>query len=69
MHRYKLADTRSRHHAAADSQRSQGGTGRAKLWRHAPPNPVPVDIHFRVIQTATSNVMLHSDCYELVVRD
>jgi hypothetical protein len=27
------------------------------------------DIHFRVVQTGTSHVVLHSDCYRLVVRD
>lgn len=45
------------------------GTGRAELWRSPPPNPVPVDNHFRVIQTGTTNVVLHSDCYGLIVRD
>ena len=42
---------------------------RAALWRLAPANPVPVDIHFRVSQTGTSNIALQSDCYQLLVRD
>lgn len=45
------------------------GTGRAALSRAVPAIPVPLDIHFRVIQTGTSDVTLQSDCYRLVVRD
>jgi hypothetical protein len=45
------------------------GTGRAALWRPSQANPVPVDHHFRVIQTGTSHVVLQSDCYRLIVRD
>ena len=45
------------------------GTGRAELWRPVPPTVTPSDIHFRVIQTGTSNVVLHSDCFQLLIRD
>lgn len=45
------------------------GTGRAELWRAVPATAAGSDIHFRVIQTATSIVALHSDCYKLLVRD
>jgi len=45
------------------------GTGRAELWRALPPTVTPSDIHFRVIQTGTSNVVLQSGCYQLLVRD
>jgi len=47
------------------------GTGRADLWRDlsafAP--GTAFDIHFRVIETGTTNVALQSDCYRFVVRD
>ncbi len=47
------------------------GTGRAALWRNlsllAP--GTAFDIHFRVIETGTTNVALQSDCYRFVVRD
>jgi hypothetical protein len=45
------------------------GTGRAQLWRAVPATALGSDIHFRVIQTGTSNVALQSDCYKLLVRD
>ena len=45
------------------------GTGRAELWRPVPATALPSDIHFRVIQTGTRNIALHSDCYQLLVRD
>ena len=45
------------------------GTGRAELWRPVPATATPSDIHFRVIQTGTSNVALQSDCFPLLVRD
>jgi hypothetical protein len=45
------------------------GTGRAELWRAVPPTVTPSDIHFRVIQTGTSNIPLQSDCFQLLVRD
>jgi hypothetical protein len=45
------------------------GTARAALWRLVPAIPVPLDIHFRVVQTGTSQVALQSDCYRLIVRD
>ena len=46
------------------------GTGRAELWRSLPTTGIPPsDIHFRVIQTGTSNVALHSDCFQLLLRD
>ena len=48
-----------------------GGTGRAELWRDlsafAP--GTAFDIHFRVIETGTTNVVLQSGCYRFVVRD
>jgi len=48
-----------------------GGTGRAELWRDlsafAP--GTGFDIHFRVIEIGTTNVVLQSDCYRFVVRD
>ena len=47
------------------------GTGRAELWRDlsafAP--GTAFDIHFRVIETGTTNVLLQSGCYQFVVRD
>jgi hypothetical protein len=47
------------------------GTGRASLWRDlsafAP--GTAFDIHFRVIVSSTSSVVLRSDCYRFVVRD
>ena len=47
------------------------GTGRAELWRDlsALAAGSAFDIHFRVIQTGTTNVALQSDCYRFVVRD
>ena len=45
------------------------GTGRAELWRALPPTVTPSDIHFRVIQTGTTNVVLQSDCFALLLRD
>jgi hypothetical protein len=45
------------------------GTGRASLWRAVPATATPSDIHFRVIQTGTGTIALHSDCYQLLVRD
>jgi hypothetical protein len=45
------------------------GTGRAALWRPLPATVMPSDIHFRVIQTGTSNVALQSACYQLLLRD
>ena len=45
------------------------GTGRAALWRAVPATAVGSDIHFRVLQTGTSNIPLHSGCYPLLVRD
>jgi hypothetical protein len=47
------------------------GTGRAELWRDlsafAP--GTAFDIHFRVIERGTTNVVLESGCYRFVVRD
>jgi hypothetical protein len=45
------------------------GSGRAELWRALPSTVAPSDIHFRVVSTGTSNVVLHSDCYRLLRRD
>ncbi|WP_121355912.1 hypothetical protein [Flavisolibacter nicotianae] len=46
------------------------GTGRAGLWRDlsAVSSGSTFDIHFRVIDAATSAVVLTSDCYQFVVR-
>ena len=48
-----------------------GGTGRADLWRDLSAFAVGTafDIHFRVIETGTTNVVLQSDCYRFVIRD
>jgi hypothetical protein len=45
------------------------GTGRANLWRSlaAVPLGTELDIHFRVIDAATSAVVLESGCYQFVV--
>jgi hypothetical protein len=47
------------------------GSGSASLWRDlsslAP--GTAFDIHFRLMQDATTNVPLQSDCYRFVVRD
>jgi hypothetical protein len=45
------------------------GTGRAELWRPVPATAAASDIHFRVVQTGTSNVTLQSDCFPLLLRD
>jgi hypothetical protein len=45
------------------------GTGRAALWRAVPATASASDIHFRVIQTGTSNVPLQSGCHQLLLRD
>lgn len=47
------------------------GTGRAELWRDlsALSPGTAFDIHFRVIENATSHVALQSGCYRFVVRD
>ncbi|MEP6593692.1 MAG: hypothetical protein ABJC51_08360 [Acidobacteriota bacterium] len=47
------------------------GTGRAVLQRNLSSIAAGTafDIHFRVIQTGTTNVALQSDCYRFVVRD
>ena len=47
------------------------GTGRADLWRDlsAVAPGTAFDIHFRVIEADTTNVVLQSDCYRFVVRD
>lgn len=46
------------------------GTGRASLWRNlsAFSSGATFDIHFRVIDAATSAEVLSSDCYQFVVR-
>jgi hypothetical protein len=45
------------------------GTGRAELFRDLSAVPIGTefDIHFRVINKATSAVVLQSDCYQFVV--
>lgn len=45
------------------------GTGRANLWRDlsALPTGAMFDIHFRVIDTETSAVVLESACYQYTV--
>jgi hypothetical protein len=45
------------------------GTGRAELWRAVPGTAGPSDIHFRVVRTGTSDAVLRSDCYPLLLRD
>jgi hypothetical protein len=47
------------------------GTGRAALWRdlsavHA---GTAFDIHFRIVENATNDIVLQSDCYRFVVRN
>lgn len=46
------------------------GTGNEALWRSvaALPSGSAFDIHFRVIDASTLNVVLTSDCYNYVVR-
>jgi hypothetical protein len=46
------------------------GTGRAQLWRDlaAIPLGTQFDIHFRVIDAGTSDVVLESGCYQFTVR-
>jgi hypothetical protein len=48
----------------------ENGTGRAELFRNLAAIPLgsEFDIHFRVIDTATSAVMLESACYQYTVR-
>ena len=44
------------------------GTGREKLFRILPPSPgLEFDIHFRVIEEATSAVVLTSKCYQFTI--
>ncbi len=44
------------------------GTGREKLFRILPPAPgSEFDIHFRVINQATSAVVLESKCYQFTI--
>jgi len=44
------------------------GTGREELWRNIPAPPgAAFDIHFRVIDKATTAVVLQSDCYQFRV--
>jgi len=47
------------------------GTGRADLWRDlsAFAAGTAFDIHFRVVEAGTTNIVLQSDCYRFVVRD
>jgi hypothetical protein len=47
----------------------ENGTGRADLFRNLSTIPLgtPFDIHFRVIDTATSAVVLESACYQYTV--
>jgi hypothetical protein len=46
-----------------------GGTGRAQLFRDlaAFPAGMQFDIHFRVIDAATTAVVLESGCYQFTV--
>jgi hypothetical protein len=44
------------------------GTGREQLFRPLPPSPgSEFDIHFRVIEEATSAVVLTSKCYQFTI--
>jgi hypothetical protein len=47
------------------------GTGRAHLWRDlsAFAAGAAFDIYFRVVEAGTTTVVLHSGCYQFVVRD
>ena len=47
------------------------GTGRASLWRDlsALAPGTAFDIHFRVVLTGTTTVVLQSDCHRFIVRD
>lgn len=47
----------------------EAGTGTAELWRSVAAFPVGAafDIHFQVIEDATGNVVLASDCYRFVI--
>ena len=48
------------------------GTGRADLWRDLTAlfaAGTAFDIHFRVVEAGTTNVVLQSDCYRFIVRD
>jgi hypothetical protein len=47
------------------------GTGGAELWRDlsAFAAGTAFDIHFRIVETGTSNVVLQSECYRFIVRD
>ena len=46
------------------------GTGREELFRNlsAFPSGATFDIHFQVIDAATGDVVLTSDCYQFTVR-
>lgn len=46
-----------------------GGTGREDLWRSVAAFPVgsTFDIHFQVIEAASSAVVLQSDCYRFTI--
>lgn len=47
------------------------GSGRADLWRDlsAFAAGTAFDIHFRIVETGTTNVVLQSGCYQFVVRE
>ena len=47
----------------------EAGTGRAALWRDlaAIPLGMKFDIHFRIVDAATSAVVLESGCYQFTV--
>lgn len=51
-------------------QTNAAGTGRASLFRNvsAFPSGSTFDIHFQVIDAATSVVVLSSDCYQFTIR-
>ena len=46
------------------------GTGRAELWRDVSsvPSGSKFDIHFRIVDATTMQVVLSSDCYQYMVR-
>lgn len=49
---------------------NEKGTGSEELWRNISmiPSGSAFDIHFRILDAVTMNVMLTSDCYKYVVR-
>lgn len=55
--------------AAQSITTDASGTGREDLWRSVAAFPVgsTFDIHFRVIEQATGDVVLQSECYQFTI--